>query len=82
MAAVTVTARTNRNNVAGARLYREWRITGNDTNTIDTGLTSVRQIFVEPCSITAVARSTVNGKIRLTFSASGAFTDISLLVSK
>lgn len=82
MAAVTVTARSYKANAAGALTHKMWNITGNDTNTFDTGIKSVRTVafFIEPNNIvTAVAQSTVNGQIRLTFSATGAFANMDLL---
>lgn len=83
MAAVT-TVRSKRN-VAGARKYREFIITGADTNTLDTGCrnasATVPSVLMETCTITAVARSIVNGQLRLTFSASGPFTAVSVMVS-
>jgi hypothetical protein len=81
MAAVTVVARSQRRNVAGARWFYEWSITGADTNTLDTGIPTGKKVkvFVEPSTITAIAQSAVNGKIRLTFSATGAFTAVGVM---
>ncbi len=79
-AAVTIVKR--RRNVAGARKFREFIITGNNTNTLDTGArdTAGVQVLIEPCTVTAVTRSTVNGQLRLTFTAGGAFTGVTCLV--
>jgi hypothetical protein len=79
MAAVTIVGRTRRN-VAGQRKTQEYSITGADTNTLDTPFKNVIATLVEPSTITAIARSVVNGKIRLTFSASAPFTAVELLV--
>lgn len=80
-AAVTVVARTQRINVAGARWMYQWKVTGADTNTLDTGIPSGKRVipFMEPCTVTAIAQSTVNAHIRFTFSASGAFTSVGLI---
>ena len=83
MAAVTVVPRSYKPNAAGALTEKMWKITGLDTNTLDTGIKPVRsiEVFVEPSTITAVTQSTVNGQIRLTFAAAGgAFTATGLLV--
>lgn len=82
MAAVTLVARGYKVNVAGAHTQKRWKITGVSTNTLDTGIKSGRQItpLVEPSTITAIAQSTVNGQIRLTFTSTGAFTGVTLLV--
>lgn len=82
MAAVTVVARSYKPNAAGALTEKLWKVTGADTNTLDTGIKSVRsiEVFCEPSTITAIAQSTVNGQIRLTFSASAPFTSVGLLV--
>ncbi len=79
-AAVTIVKR--RRNVAGARKFREFIMTGVSGNTLDTGArdTAGVQVLVEPCAITAVARSTVNGQLRLTFTSGGAFTAVTCLV--
>jgi hypothetical protein len=83
MAAVTITARSRKIHNLGSTNGAQWNITGNDTNTLDTGLKSnyTWQVYMEPNNIvTAVAQSTVNGQIRLTFSATGAFAGIDLLM--
>ena len=82
MAAVTVTSRSTKIHSVGSTWQKMWNITGNDTNTLDTGLKSnyTWAFFLEPTSIvTAIAQSVVNGQVRLTFSATGAFANIDLL---
>lgn len=78
MAAVTVVSK--KYNVSGQKKFRHYVLTGADTNTLDTGLNSVDNTLCEPGTITAVAKSTVSGRIRLTFSASGPFTALPVLV--
>ena len=80
MAAVTIVSR--KTNVAGARKHKEFSITGNSGDTLDTRLRTVRACLIEPGtnSPTAAAQSTVNGKITLTFTSAGAFTAIRIFV--
>ncbi len=81
MAAVTVVNKMKAN-AAGALTEKQWTLTGDNTNTFDTGVKAVRKIscFVEPSTITAIAQSTVNAQIRLTFTTTGPFTATGLLV--
>lgn len=82
MAAVTVAARFPKRDDAGARKAKIFKITGVDTNTLDTGIRDLDAVvLVEPCTITSIARAASNGQLRLTISASGAFTAVLMRVS-
>lgn len=79
MAAVTVNIGP-KYDVAGARKAVEARITGNNTNTWDSGLradpTRCVVLMEQNNIVTGVTMSTVNGQIRVTFAATGAFGPI------
>lgn len=82
MVAVTLTARSYKANAAGALTHKHWNISGDNGQTFDTGIKSGRttQFYMEPNNIvTAIAQSTVNGQIRLTFTATGAFANMDLM---
>jgi hypothetical protein len=76
--AVTEVARKTKVNVAGARTIKQWSITGDNAQTLDTGIKFGKRVVfaLEPSTITAIAQSDSNGQIRLTFTASGAFTAV------
>lgn len=82
MAAVTITARSTKIHNIGSTNMKQWNIGGDNTNTLDTGIKSGRtvQFYMEPNNIvTAITQSAVNGQIRLTFSATGAFAGMDLM---
>lgn len=82
MAAVTIASRFPKVHNLGSTWSKQWIITGDNTNTLDTGLKSAFtwQFYMEPNNIvTAIAQSVVNSQIRLTFSATGTFANMDLL---
>lgn len=82
MAAVTVTARSYKAHNLGSATAKMWNIGGGNGDTLDTGIKSRYTVafFMEPTSlITAITQSVVNGQIRITFTAGGAFAGMDLL---
>lgn len=63
-------------NIAGRRRQQSYRVTGATGDTLSTGLISIKEVLVEPGTITAVAIS--GGTV--TFTASGAFTNLGVQV--
>jgi len=78
MAAVTVSRR--RTNVAGGKKQRTYRISGNSGDTLNTRLRAIDSASVNDATITLAAPSGAPGALTLTFTASGAFTDVDVFV--
>lgn len=83
MAAVTVTSGFPRYNVAGSKRQVSYQISGNSGDTLDVGMYSVYQVIFDPGVITGytLTAATPNaGQTRITFTATGAFTDVNVMV--
>jgi hypothetical protein len=79
MAAVTIVSR--KTNVAGARKQKEFTISGNSGDTLDTRMKTIRAATTDqPAIITALAYSTVGGYQTITFTASAPFVAVKLFV--
>lgn len=78
MAAVTVSRR--RTNVAGGKKHRTYRISGATGETLNTRLRAIDSISYNDATITLAAPSGTPGAMIITFTSSGAYTDVDVFV--
>lgn len=79
---VAVTVVRRKTDIGSNTKYRNFTITGDNAQTLDTRLRRVEGVYIQPQTNapTAVAQSTVAGRITLTFTAGGAFTAVRIMV--
>ena len=81
MAAVTITAKSARINIAGSRKQRNWIVSGNSGDTLATRFRRIDAIHFNDTTITLAAPSGAVGALVITFTTGGgAFSNVEITV--